>query len=53
MGQIYPDYNASTPLDPHVAQAMRAALEGSYGNASSAHWAGRPAKQILEVARAQ
>jgi cysteine desulfurase len=53
MGRIYLDYNASTPLDPHVAQAMRAALEDSYGNPSSAHWAGRPAKQILEDARAQ
>jgi cysteine desulfurase len=53
MRRIYLDYNASTPLDPHVAQAMRAALEDSYGNPSSAHWAGRAAKQILEDARAE
>jgi hypothetical protein len=31
MGQIYLDYNASTPVDSHVAHAMRAALEDSYG----------------------
>jgi cysteine desulfurase len=53
MGRIYLDYNASTPLHPHVAQAMRAALEDSYGNPSSAHWAGHPARQILEHSRAQ
>jgi cysteine desulfurase len=53
MRRIYLDYNASTPLDPHVAQAMRAVFEDSYGNPSSAHWAGRAAKQILEDARAE
>ena len=52
MRRIYLDYNASTPLDPGVAQAMRSVLEDSYGNPSSAHWAGRAAKQILEKARA-
>jgi cysteine desulfurase len=52
MRRIYLDYNASTPLDPGVAQAMRSVLEDSYGNPSSAHWAGRAAKQILEDARA-
>lgn len=52
MRRIYLDYNASTPLDPNVAQAMRSVLEDSYGNPSSAHWAGRAAKQILEEARA-
>lgn len=53
MGRIYLDYNASTPLHPHVAQAMRAALEDGYGNPSSAHWAGHSARQILEHSRAQ
>jgi len=52
MRRIYLDYNASTPLDPGGAQAMRSVLEDSYGNPSSAHWAGRAAKQILEEARA-
>lgn len=53
MGRIYLDHNASTPLHPHVAQAMRDALEDSYGNPSSAHWAGQPARQMLERSRAQ
>jgi cysteine desulfurase len=50
---IYLDYNASTPLEPRVAEAMRAALEDGFGNPSSAHWAGAPAKALLERSRAQ
>lgn len=53
MRQIYLDYNATTPLDPQVAQAMRDALEESYGNPSSAHWAGRKARQVVEESRAR
>ena len=53
MSRIYLDYNASTPLDPSVAQAMRAALEECYGNPSSPHWAALPAKHLLEQSRAQ
>lgn len=53
MSRIYLDYNASTPLDPRVAQAMRNALEECYGNPSSGHWAGAPAKHLLERSRAQ
>lgn len=50
---IYLDYNASTPLDPIVAAAMRPFLETAYGNPSSSHWAGAPAKAALERARDQ
>lgn len=53
MSRIYLDYNASTPLDPRVAQAIHAALEECYGNPSSPHWAGLPAKHLLEQSRAQ
>lgn len=53
MSRIYLDYNASTPLHPQVAHAMRAALEECYGNPSSSHWAGEPAKHLLEQSRAQ
>lgn len=53
MTPIYLDYNASTPVAPPVAAAMRAALEGGYGNPSSSHWAGAPAKALLENSRAQ
>ena len=53
MRPIYLDYNASTPIDPLVIQAMRSALEQGYGNPSSTHWAGVPAKDLLETSRRQ
>lgn len=53
MTEIYLDYNASTPIDPRVANAMRPLLEGAFGNPSSGHWASRPAKAALERARGQ
>ena len=51
MKPIYLDYNASTPIDPAVAAAMRPFLEEAYGNPSSGHWASTPAKAALEKAR--
>jgi cysteine desulfurase len=51
MREIYLDYNASTPIDPVVAEAMRPLLEGTFGNPSSGHWAGTAAKTELENAR--
>ena len=53
MKRIYLDYNASTPIDPAVAAAMRPFLEDGYGNPSSGHWAGEPARAAMEKARAQ
>jgi cysteine desulfurase len=53
MKPIYLDYNASTPLDPKVAAAMRGAMEGAFGNPSSLHWAGAPAREIVETSRRQ
>ncbi len=53
MRQIYLDHNASTPIDPAVAAIMRPLLESAYGNPSSGHWAGAPAKAALERARSQ
>ena len=50
---IYLDYNASTPLAPEAVAAMRAMLEGPFGNPSSGHWAGRPAQEAVERARSQ
>jgi cysteine desulfurase len=50
---IYLDYNASTPLDPAVAAAMRPFLEDAFGNPSSGHWASAAAKAALERARGQ
>jgi cysteine desulfurase len=53
MKPIYLDYNASTPIAPEVADAMRPFLSEHYGNPSSQHWAGAPAKQAIEKARGQ
>jgi cysteine desulfurase len=53
MARIYLDYNASTPIDPAVAAAMRQFLEDHFGNPSSGHWAASGAKTALEEARSQ
>jgi cysteine desulfurase len=53
MARIYLDCNASTPIDPSVAAAMRPFLEGHFGNPSSGHWAASAAKTALERARGQ
>jgi cysteine desulfurase len=53
MPRIYLDYNASTPIDPAVAAAMRPFLEDHFGNPSSGHWAASGAKAALEQARGQ
>lgn len=53
MATIYLDYNASTPIDPAVAAAMRPFLDEAFGNPSSGHWASTPAKAALARARGQ
>ena len=53
---IYLDYMATTPVDPHVAQAMAHCLtmEGCFGNpASTQHAYGLEAEQYVERARNQ
>jgi len=49
--QIYLDFNASTPVDPKVESLMRKTLAEAYGNPSSSHWSGMPARNIVESAR--
>ncbi|MBI5634554.1 MAG: cysteine desulfurase [Nitrospirae bacterium] len=51
--KIYLDNNASTPIAPEAIEAMRPFLTGHYGNPSSSHWAGIPAKVAVEKARRQ
>jgi cysteine desulfurase len=51
--RIYLDYNATSPLDPRVLEAMRPWLEGKFGNPSSIHWAGREARAAVDRARGQ
>jgi len=50
---IYLDHNATTPLDPEVAEAMKPYCGDQYGNPSSGYPLGRAAKKALEQARSQ
>lgn len=52
-GPIYLDYNATTPVDPAVAEAMWPYLALHFGNPSSAHDYGRAAHEAIAIARAQ
>lgn len=49
--RIYLDHNATTPLDPLVAERMAQALREVWGNASSVHHFGQQAKAALDEAR--
>ncbi len=51
--RIYLDFNATTPIAPEVATAIDQVLTGPFGNPSSEHWAGLPARQAVEKARTQ
>ena len=51
--RIYLDFNASTPVAPEVIDSMRIVLEEPYGNPSSGHWAGSPAREAVDKARRQ
>jgi cysteine desulfurase len=53
MDRVYFDYNATTPLAPEVALAMRPYMDEAYGNPSSLHWAGQRARTAIELARRQ
>jgi cysteine desulfurase len=44
MSRIYLDYNASTPIDPAVAEAMKPFLADHHGNPSGGHWAATAAR---------
>jgi cysteine desulfurase len=52
-GVIYLDYQATTPLAPEVAAAMRPWLETGFANPHSSHRLGREAAAAVEVARGQ
>jgi len=53
MSAIYLDYNATTPVDPAVLDAMLPYLRGEFGNPSSAHGLGGRAHEAVEAARAE
>lgn len=48
---IYLDNNATTPVDPAVAEKMAAFLRETFGNPSSLYPAGRTAKEALTESR--
>ena len=50
---VYLDYNATTPLQPEVGEAMRPWLGEWWGNPSSNHAFGRRAAEAVVVARRQ
>jgi len=51
MRSIYFDYNATTPLDPQVREAMLPFLGEVWGNPSSVHHIGRKARAFLDEFR--
>ena len=53
MRRLYFDYNASTPLAPEVAAVMRRVMGDAFGNPSSPHWAGAPARELIDKGRRQ
>ena len=53
MARIYLDNNATTPVAPEVAEAMRPYVTEDFGNASSVHWFGQRAREAVEKAREQ
>lgn len=50
---IYLDYNATTPLDPAVVEAMLPYLREHFGNPSSTHPYGKTAHDAVDRARQQ
>src|SRR4030043_498420 len=50
---IYLDYNATTPIDKSVADAMLPYIQTNFGNPSSSHEYGIKAKKAVETAREQ
>jgi cysteine desulfurase len=53
MTPIYLDYNATTPVDGRVLEAMLPYLRENFGNPSSDHVYGHTARQAVATARAQ
>jgi cysteine desulfurase len=49
--RIYFDHNATTPVDPAVAETVARVMTEEFGNASSVHHFGQRAKAVLDEAR--
>src|SRR5437588_3505024 len=53
MNRVYLDYNATTPVEPEVLDAMLPYFSSAFGNASSIHTFGQRARAAVETAREQ
>ncbi len=53
MNRVYLDYNATTPVDPQVLDAMLPYFSADFANASSIHTLGQHARAAVETAREQ
>jgi cysteine desulfurase len=53
MKRVYLDYNATTPVEPEVLNAMLPYFSGEFGNAASIHTPGQRARAAVETAREQ
>jgi cysteine desulfurase len=51
MKRVYLDYNATTPVEPEVLDAMLPYLSAEFGNAASIHSFGQRARAAVETAR--
>ncbi|HXO88852.1 MAG TPA: cysteine desulfurase family protein [Candidatus Acidoferrales bacterium] len=49
--RVYLDYNATTPVDPAVLEAMLPFLGANFGNAGSVHTPGQLARAAVDAAR--
>ena len=49
--RVYLDYNATTPVDPAVLEAMLPFLGENFGNAGSVHTPGQRARAAVDAAR--
>ncbi len=50
---VYLDYNATTPIDPEVADEMLPYIRSSFGNPSSSYSPGRINREAINMARQQ
>ena len=53
MKPIYLDYNATTPIDPRVGEAMLPFIDSHFGNPSSSHIYGITTRKAVDQARRQ
>ncbi len=53
MNRVYLDYNATTPVEPQVLDAMLPYFSADFANASSIHTPGQRARSAVETAREQ